>query len=99
MDTRKFPWTSTSSSPGAQIDLVIERPGKIVHLCEMKCTNDPFCVTADVAKELRRKATVFKEETDTKSSAQIVIVASAGVKPGAHADVAAHVVTGDDLFA
>ena len=98
MATRDFPWESSGTEPGAQVDLVIERPDKITYLCEMKCTSEPFSVTSSYKSDLLRKMRVFKEESKTNNAVQTVVVASAGFKRDAHADIVVHVVDGDNLF-
>lgn len=98
MITRNFPWESSLSSPGAQVDLVIERPDKITYLCEMKLTAAEFSVSTAYRKDLLRKTEVFRDETHTRNAVQVVIVAAAGFRPNANSDMVAQVVKGDDLF-
>ncbi len=98
MVTREFPWASERSTPGAQVDLVIERPDRLTYLCEMKCTNEPLVVGRALSDELARKRAVFKDETGTRSSVQSVLVAAAGVAAGTNASAASRIVAGDELF-
>ena len=98
MRTRDFPWESSQSSPGAQVDLVIERPDRITYLCEMKYTAAEFSVSAAYRKDLLRKAEVFKDESHTRNAVQAVIVAAAGFRHNANSDMVVQVVEGDDLF-
>ncbi|MDO4289976.1 MAG: AAA family ATPase [Eggerthellaceae bacterium] len=97
MSTRDFPWRSSASKRGAQVDLVIERPDRITYLCEMKFTNAPFSLSAAAVEELERKREVFKVETGTKHSVQTVLVSAAGVK-GRVDEIVSQTVSGDDLF-
>ena len=99
MTIRTFPWDSSKSSPSAQVDLVIERPDKITYLCEIKFTDAPFAIDAAYARELLRKQEVFKAETGTSNSMQIVAICASGLQPNTHSDLVARTVTGDDLFA
>lgn len=99
VQTRCFPWSSTASKRGAQIDLVIERKDGVADLCEMRFTDDPFAVDEDFISELRRKRNVFAEESKTKNALHLVLVAAGGVRQSAHVGDLAAVVTGDDLFA
>lgn len=98
MKTTCFPWSSSSSGPGAQIDLVIERSDKITYLCEMKFTNAPYVARKRDAASWQERASVFKEETQTTHSLQWVLVAAAGAKKNEYSSIAAHVIEGDDLF-
>ena len=98
MRTREFPWESVGAKPGAQVDLVIERPDKITYLCEMKFTNAPFSVSASYRGDLLSKAEVFKAETKTTNAVQTVLVVAAGFSQGANSDIVSRVIEGDDLF-
>ena len=98
MRVREFPWASRSASAGAEVDLVIERPDKLTYLCEAKYTNEPFVISASYAQDLQRKAEVFKAETSTRSSVQIVMIAAAGLKASLHSGMVSRVVDGGDLF-
>ena len=50
-----FPWMSSESDPGVQVDLVIERADKVTNLCEMKYTDDEFSIDKECEDDLRRK--------------------------------------------
>ena len=95
---RDYPWESSGTKPGTQVDLVIERPDKIIYLCEMKCTSEPFSVSSTYRSDLLRKMRLFKEGSNTHNAVQTVVVASAGFKRTAHADIVVQAVDGDDLF-
>ena len=43
-------------TPGAQMDMVIERADKVVSLCEMKYTSKPYSITKQEADKLRHRA-------------------------------------------
>ena len=98
MQTRDFPWVSSAARPGAQVDLVIERPDKITYLCEMKCTSEPFSISSSYRADLLRKAQAFKEESKTRSAVQTVVIAAAGFRRNANADIVIQSVDGDELF-
>ena len=98
MATRDFPWENSRTESGAQVDLVIERPDKITYLCEMKNTSEPFSISSSYKSDLLRTMRVFKEESKTKNAVQTVVIAAAGFKRNANADIVVHVVDGDDLF-
>lgn len=98
MRTKEFPWRSTTSKPGAQIDLVIERADKITYVCEMKYTNTPYSISSSYGEKLAQKIDVFKAESKTTNSVQVVIVAAAGFKRNSNASIVSQVVVGDDLF-
>lgn len=50
MLTRDFPWEGSLSNQGAQVDFVIERPDKIMYLCETKFTVTRLSVSSAYAQ-------------------------------------------------
>ena len=96
--TTEFPWTSESTDPGAQIDLVIERADGVTNLCEMKYTDDVFAVDKTYEHDLRHKREAFRDETGTQQATQITIVSANGLRQNAHSWDIASVVQGSDLF-
>ena len=48
---------------GSQIDLIIERADRIIHLCEMKFSQSEYRITADYEEKLRTRMALFKEKT------------------------------------
>lgn len=97
--TTEFPWSSTSTNPGAQIDLVIERADGVSNLCEMKCTDSAFVIDKSYELDLRRKREVFRSETRTKNATQLTMVCAQGLQHNAHSWDVTSTVTGEDLFA
>jgi len=83
---------------GAQIDLVIERGDRFVHLCEMKFSATPYTITSEYAEKVRYRTALFKEKTKTTSSPLCTFVTTFGVSKGAHCSVANSEVQSDDLF-
>lgn len=96
--------TSTSSWRGtgddkAQIDLVINRDDRYIHLCEMKFSNSQFSITKDYEQRLRDRMGAFRDQTRTNKTLFNTFVTTFGVKPGVHANIVDQQVTLDDLFA
>ena len=48
---------------GAQIDMLIERSDKAIHICEIKFSDKPYIITKKYAKELKQKAASFMHFT------------------------------------
>ena len=94
-----FPWTSSNTSPGAQVDLAIERADGVTDLCEMKYTDEPLAVTSGLMESLRQKRSVFRAESKTKNTVHLALVSANGVASEKRAGDVAAIVTGDDLFA
>lgn len=96
IETREYSFRSTSSSPGAQIDLCIDRADGVIDICEMKYGAEPFLLTADYIVSLSRKMEVFRNESKTKSSLHLVLVSPYGIE--GNGELVNNVVTADAFF-
>ena len=96
--TNTASWRSEKRSGGAQADLVIDRKDGVINLCEMKFTSAPFAIGPKYEDELRNKISLFKEETETKSSVHLTMVTVDGVRRNEHSGIVQSEVTLDDLF-
>jgi len=52
--------------PGSQIDLIIDRPDDIIHLCEVKFTNKEYILTKEYNTKLRQRTSIFQQASATK---------------------------------
>lgn len=77
---------SAWSHADAQVDLLIDRADDVVTICEMKFTDGPFTITKKYAAELRRKLSVFREQTQTRKATHLVFVTSYGLTNNPYAD-------------
>lgn len=93
-----YAWKSKRSKPGAQIDLLIDRRDDMINICEMKYTDDEYIIDAEYEKQLLRKSAVFRNETSTRKTVQLILVSAEGLKRNAHSDCIMHVITGKELF-
>ena len=87
-----------SENKKAQIDLVIDRADRCIHLCEMKFSTELFSITKDYEMKLRERMAIFREETKTRKTLLTTFVTTFGVKPGIHASIVQQQVTLDELF-
>ncbi len=53
---------------GAEIDLIIERTDKSMHLCEIKFHGDVYSMTRDYSKKMNSRRDFFRRQTQSKSS-------------------------------
>jgi len=83
---------------GAQIDLVIDRNDRIVNLCEMKFSQEPYIISAEYAGKLRMRTALFREATKCKKGLMVTLVTTYGVLPGKNSGVVQSEVTMDALF-
>ena len=82
----------------AQIDMIIERADRIIHLCEIKFSNEKFIITKEYEEDLRDKMTIFRQETRTTKMLNLTFVTTHGVARGVHTGIVQSQVTIDDLF-
>ena len=87
MLTNESAWRSQEEhvvAPGktkkAQIDLVIERSDRIIHLCEAKFSKELYSIDKDYELTLREKMAVFREETKTRKYLLTTMITTYGVK-------------------
>ena len=83
---------------GTQIDLVIKRADKIIHLCEMKFASSEYTITADYAEKLRYRQGLFMNENKLKHGTVFTFVTPYGVAKGKYSSMLHSELTLQDLF-
>lgn len=66
---------------GVQIDLLIDRADHCINLCELKFSLDPFVITSAYAETLKRKQSVFRQQTRTRKTIFLTLLTTFGFKP------------------
>lgn len=84
--------------PGAQIDIIIERADRIIHLCEMKFSQKSYNISAEYEKKLRDRMGLFDLKTKNKKTLVHTFVTTFGLGEGKHHSIVHSEVTMDDLF-
>ncbi len=84
--------------PGAQIDLIIERADRMIHLCEIKFSLNVYNITADYEKKLRERMTLFNLKTKNKKPLVHTFITTFGLGEGKHHSIVHSELTMDDLF-
>lgn len=97
--TRQYSWRSTNSTPGVQIDLIIDRNDGVINLCEMKYCRDEYEIDTAYSRLLQRRAEVFRRETGSKSALHTTFVTTYGLLHNEHTAHIQSEVTMEDLFA
>lgn len=87
-----------NETPGFQIDLIIERADRIIHLCEMKFCVGQYNITNSYEKKLRERMGIFQTVTGTKKTIVNTFVTTYGVVNGKHKSIVHSEVKIDDLF-
>ena len=98
MDTREYSWQSFTPGSSAQIDLLIDRKDGMIHLCEMKFTDDPYEMTKSDYDQLQHRLSVFLRETHPTKALNLTLVSACGVKEGKYTSTVQNIITGDALF-
>ncbi len=83
---------------GTQIDMIIERADRIIHLCELKFSQGKYRITADYENRLRERMETFRFLTKTTKSLVHTFVTTYGVADGKHHSIVHSEVVMDDLF-
>lgn len=84
--------------PGAQIDMVIERADRIIHLCEIKFSVDKYAISREYENKLRERMGLFRYLTKNKKSLVNTFITTYGVVNGKNKSILHSEVTMDDLF-
>ena len=79
--TEESSWrkTGTTTEPGTQIDLVIERGDNAINICEIKFSEIPFTITKKYADELRSKLVAFKQATKSRKTLFLTMISTFGL--------------------
>ena len=98
VETREYGWQSALPGLQAQVDLLIDRKDGVIHLCEMKCTDEPYVLSKEEYDQLQRRLSVFIQEVQPKKAVHLTLISANGIQPGKYNHVAQNLLTGDDLF-
>jgi len=96
--TEASSWRSKTSAPGAQIDLVLDRSDKIIHLIEMKFASDVYALDKQYSARLREKKSSFLNETGTRKAAHTTMVTTFGLLRNEYSAEVLFQLTMNDLF-
>jgi uncharacterized protein len=89
----------TESRNGAQIDLVLDRKDRVIHLFEIKFSVGPFAINKAYDLNLRNKLATFIEQTQTKKSVFLSFISTYGLVPNEYAQsIVQNELTIEDLF-
>ena len=87
-----------SETPGAQIDLLIDRRDQVINLCEIKYATDEYLIDKDDEASLRNKIERLRKATKNRKSIQMTMITTYGVKQDMYSSIMQNEVTMDDLF-
>ena len=84
---------------GAQIDLVISRADKVIHLVEMKFSETPFVIKKDYEERLKSRKNLFMEVTGISRGPVHTFITPYGLAQGSRSSIVHSQLTTKDLFA
>ena len=85
-------------TPGAQVDLIIDRRDRVIDLCEMKFSLGEYSIEKEYDEKIRKRIEAFRKASKTKKAVQIVFVTTYGVESNPYSSIVQKQVTLDDLF-
>lgn len=98
VETNEYPFRSVKHSPGAQIDLVIDRNDSVSNLCEIKYTAKPFVIDKEYAANLENKEEAYRLDTKTKNAIRLTMISAHGIVKNSYSYIALNVITLLDFF-
>ena len=103
--TRFYAWRSKRTgsalekdSPGAQIDLLIERADNAVNICEMKYSSGEYEIDGEESRRMLNRRDRFISESGCKGAVYLTFVTTCGVVRNMYWNDIQSEVTLDDLF-
>lgn len=103
MATESSSWRFTPQKDdprkGAQIDLVIKRADKMIHLVEIKFSEKPYTITKDYAQRLQERKVLFMELTGISRGPVHTFITPFGITQNAHSSFVHSQLTAKHLFA
>jgi len=91
-------WRSETSSPGAQIDLIINRKDEIINLVEIKFSNMKYVITKSLEENLKNKIAAFKAETKTRKAVHLLMLTTYGLTNNRYSEIIQKELILNDLF-
>ena len=98
ISTLNYSWRSKTTSPAAQIDIVIERADKIVNICEVKYCHDEYNLDKEEYDKICKRKNTFIQETGLRHTPWITMITTEGVAQGKYSEMIQSQVKLDDLF-
>ena len=87
-----------TTAKGAQIDLVLSRVDRIIHLCEIKFSEKPYAITSAYKEKMQKRLEIFQQETKTTHRLVLTMITPYGVAKGKQSWVLHSEITIKDLF-
>lgn len=95
---RFVPKEDTEKQRGAQVDLVISRVDKVIHLCEMKFCETQYEIKKSYAESIINRKQLFMSVNGVSRGVVLTFITPKGLKQGANSSIVHSSLTSDDLF-
>lgn len=99
VSTLHYAWRSKTTTPAAQIDLVIERADQIVNICEVKYSLDEYDLQKEEYNKLQYRCSAFSKETGLKHTTWPTMITTQGLKVNSYSQLIPSQITLKDFFA
>ncbi len=94
-----YSWrTPADVTPGAQIDLVIDRADRCVNICEMKFSRSEYEMDDAERNKIENRILQFQNHAESRKSIRLTLVTSYGLKRNTHSSIVQNVITLADLM-
>ena len=84
--SEQYCWRSKTSTPAAQIDLIIDRADDVVNVCEIKYSAKEYSLSEEEAKKIAYRLETFRRETGTKQSLYPTLITASPLLENAYSD-------------
>ena len=98
VSTWRYLGNKAEASTGAQIDMVLDRADRIIHLCEMKFSKEKYTLTKDYLDKIQKRMWIFQEVTKPRKAVVNTFVTTYGLSNPQSSHLVHSEVTMDDLF-
>ncbi len=96
--TKEYSWKSKTSTPGAQIDLLIQRKDNVINVCEMKYSLGDYSISKEYELNLKNKLQCFYSEVHPKEQLVLTFITSNGLKENEYSNIVVSKIEIDELF-
>lgn len=98
VSTLHYAWRSKTSTPAAQIDMVIERADQIVNICEVKYSVQEYDLQKEEYDKLLYRCSAFTKETALKHATWPTLITTQGLKTNGYSQQIPAQIILEDLF-
>lgn len=95
----RFVPSSDDNRKGAQVDLVISRVDKMIHLCEMKFSEKPYRISREYEEKLKNRRELFMEITGKSRGVILTMITPVGLTASSNYPYIHSEITSKQLFA